>query len=69
MWFSPVREKPHLDKESLLIKVNNITEVVIACKDTGLDWFEQLLQSVSLTPFAPKCVIAWLLPPPFKLSS
>lgn len=47
MWFTPVRDRPHLDEESLLRKVNNITEVVVACKDTGLDWFEQLLHSVS----------------------
>ncbi|XP_071519960.1 nipped-B-like protein [Panulirus ornatus] len=46
MWFTPVRERPHLDEESLLRKVNNITEVVVACRDTGLDWFEQLLQSM-----------------------
>ncbi|XP_042884604.1 nipped-B-like protein isoform X2 [Penaeus japonicus] len=50
MWFTPVRERPQLDEESLLRKVNNITEVVIACKDTGLDWFEQLLHSM----FRPK---------------
>ncbi|KAK8753828.1 hypothetical protein OTU49_001786 [Cherax quadricarinatus] len=46
MWFTPVRERPHLDEESLLRKVNNITEVVVACRDTGLDWFEQLLHSM-----------------------
>lgn len=49
MWFTPVRDRPHLDEDSLLRKVNNITEVVVACRDTGLDWFEQLLQSVSST--------------------
>ena len=48
MWFTPVRERPHLDEEGLQRKINNITEVVIACKDTGLDWFEQLLHSVSI---------------------
>ncbi|XP_042215621.1 nipped-B-like protein isoform X2 [Homarus americanus] len=46
MWFTPVRERPHLDEEALLRKVNNITEVVVACRDTGLDWFEQLLHSM-----------------------
>ena len=48
MWFTPVRERPHLDKNTLLRKINHITEVVIACRETGLDWFEQLLQSVSI---------------------
>ncbi|KAK3884098.1 hypothetical protein Pcinc_011609 [Petrolisthes cinctipes] len=46
MWFTPVRERPHLDEAALLRKVNNITEVVVACRDTGLDWFEQLLHSM-----------------------
>ncbi|XP_050736968.1 nipped-B-like protein isoform X1 [Eriocheir sinensis] len=46
MWFTPVRDRPHLEEEALLRKVNNITEVVVACRDTGLDWFEQLLQSM-----------------------
>ncbi|KAK4306344.1 hypothetical protein Pmani_021828 [Petrolisthes manimaculis] len=46
MWFTPVRERPHLDETALLRKVNNITEVVVACRDTGLDWFEQLLHSM-----------------------
>ncbi|CAL4060266.1 unnamed protein product, partial [Meganyctiphanes norvegica] len=50
MWFTPVRERPNLDKEALLRKVNNITEVVVTCKETGLDWFEQLLHSM----FRPK---------------
>merc|ERR1712106_823470 len=50
MWFTPVRERPQLDKEALLRKVNNITEVVVTCKETGLDWFEQLLHSM----FRPK---------------
>lgn len=50
MWFTPVRERPYLDQEALLRKVNNITEVVVTCKETGLDWFEQLLHSM----FRPK---------------
>ncbi|XP_066990577.1 nipped-B-like protein isoform X1 [Macrobrachium rosenbergii] len=50
MWFTPVRERPQVDEEALLRKVNNITEVVVACRDTGLDWFEQLLHSM----FRPK---------------
>ena len=44
IWFSPV---PKNDEKGLIRKVMNITDVVTACKDTGLDWFEQLIQSVS----------------------
>ncbi|XP_076644010.1 nipped-B cohesin loading factor isoform X1 [Halictus rubicundus] len=50
MWFTPVRERPTLDSESLLRKVMNITDVVAASKDMGLEWFEQLLVSL----FKPK---------------
>ncbi|XP_012219437.1 nipped-B-like protein A [Linepithema humile] len=50
MWFTPVRERPTLDSESLLRKVINITDVVAASKDMGLEWFEQLLVSL----FKPK---------------
>ncbi|XP_050529053.1 nipped-B-like protein isoform X2 [Daktulosphaira vitifoliae] len=50
MWFTPVREKPTLDTKSLLRKVLNITDVVVASKDLGLEWFEQLLLSL----FKPK---------------
>lgn len=51
MWFTPVREKPSLDKEVLIRKVMNITDVVAASKDMpGLEWFEQLLLSL----FKPK---------------
>jgi hypothetical protein len=48
MWFTPVRERPTLDKPALLRKVMNITDVVAKCRDIGLDWFEQLLVSVSI---------------------
>lgn len=52
MWFTPVREKPSLDKEVLIRKVMNITDVVAASKDMpGLEWFEQLLLSVSCCYF------------------
>lgn len=44
MWFSPVRDK---ETVKLLRKVVNITDVVAACKDTGYEWFEQFLRSVS----------------------
>ncbi|KAG8234266.1 hypothetical protein J437_LFUL006511 [Ladona fulva] len=50
MWFTPVRERPHLDQAALIRKVMNITDVVATCRDTGLDWFEQLLLSL----FKPK---------------
>ncbi|GAB6029016.1 hypothetical protein CHUAL_004804 [Chamberlinius hualienensis] len=44
MWFTSVKER---DVSKLLIrKVMNITDVVFACKDKGLDWFEQLLQNL-----------------------
>ena len=44
MWFTPMKNK---DSNKLLQRVKNITEVVSACKDTGYDWFEQLLDNVS----------------------
>ena len=49
MWFFPVKVRPQLDHKSLLRKVMNISEVVAASsKDMGLEWFEALLQSVSI---------------------
>ena len=50
MWFTPVSERPTVDSQALLRKVMNITDVVAACKDMGLAWFEQLLVSL----FKPK---------------
>ncbi len=44
MWFTPVRDK---DQDKLLTRVMNITDVVLACRDTGYEWFEQLLDNVS----------------------
>uniref|UniRef100_A0A452U521 Nipped-B protein n=1 Tax=Ursus maritimus TaxID=29073 RepID=A0A452U521_URSMA len=44
LWFTPT---PHNDKEAMTRKILNITDVVAACRDTGYDWFEQLLQNVS----------------------
>lgn len=44
MWFTPVRER---ETVKLLRKVMNITDVVGACKDTGYEWFEQFLRTVS----------------------
>ncbi|XP_012262390.2 nipped-B-like protein [Athalia rosae] len=50
MWFTPVKDRPMLDTVALLRKVMNITDVVTASKDMGLEWFEQLLVSL----FKPK---------------
>ncbi|KAM9307263.1 nipped-B-like protein B isoform 2-T2 [Pholidichthys leucotaenia] len=43
LWFSPT---PSHDKEAMNRKILNITDVVLACKDSGYDWFEQLLQNL-----------------------
>lgn len=56
MWFSPcsgVTRGAALDAttataDPLSRKVLNITDVVISSRDMGLEWFEQLLMSVSL---------------------
>ncbi|NXC91150.1 NIPBL protein, partial [Cercotrichas coryphoeus] len=44
LWFTPTL---HHDKEAMTRKILNITDVVAACRDTGYDWFEQLLQNVN----------------------
>lgn len=43
LWFTPT---PNHDQEAMTRKILNITDVVLACKDTGYDWFEQLLQNL-----------------------
>uniref|UniRef100_A0A671YBR7 Nipped-B protein n=1 Tax=Sparus aurata TaxID=8175 RepID=A0A671YBR7_SPAAU len=43
LWFTPT---PSHDKDALTRKILNITDVVLACKDSGYDWFEQLLQNL-----------------------
>ncbi|KAM4527458.1 nipped-B-like protein B isoform 2-T4 [Odontesthes bonariensis] len=43
LWFSPTSSH---DKEAMTRKILNITDVVLACKDSGYDWFEQLLQNL-----------------------
>ncbi|XP_041825130.1 nipped-B-like protein B [Melanotaenia boesemani] len=43
LWFSPT---PSHDKDAMTRKILNITDVVLACKDSGYDWFEQLLQNL-----------------------
>ncbi|GLH15037.1 hypothetical protein R5R35_008246 [Gryllus longicercus] len=50
MWFTPVRERGPGNSSALLRKVMNITDVVAASRDMGLEWFEQLLLSL----FKPK---------------
>ena len=50
MWFMPVddgRRRSEKESSLLVLKARNITDVVVACKETGLEWFEQLLQTVS----------------------
>ena len=44
MWFVPKRDK---EADKLLTRVMNVTDVVAACRETGYDWFEQLLENVS----------------------
>ncbi|XP_018423759.1 PREDICTED: nipped-B-like protein isoform X2 [Nanorana parkeri] len=46
LWFTPT---PQNDKTAMTRKILNITDVVAACKDTGYDWFEQLLQNLLKT--------------------
>ncbi|XP_030647099.1 nipped-B-like protein A [Chanos chanos] len=43
LWFTPT---PSHDKDTMTRKIINITDVVSACRDTGYDWFEQLLQNL-----------------------
>ena len=57
MWFIPIRERHRTpeEEELLLTRCRNITDVVVACREpvvmtvgreTGLEWFEQLLQTL-----------------------
>uniref|UniRef100_A0A4W4F758 Nipped-B protein n=1 Tax=Electrophorus electricus TaxID=8005 RepID=A0A4W4F758_ELEEL len=46
LWFTPT---PSHDKEAMTRKILNITDVVSACRDSGYDWFEQLLQNLLKT--------------------
>uniref|UniRef100_A0AAY5EM34 Nipped-B protein n=1 Tax=Electrophorus electricus TaxID=8005 RepID=A0AAY5EM34_ELEEL len=43
LWFTPT---PSHDKETMNRKITNISDVVAACRDSGYDWFEQLLQNL-----------------------
>ena len=61
MWFVPVREhgREAEDDELLVTRASNITDVVVACsKDTGYEWFEQLLETVSCHCY---CVVQLIL--------
>jgi len=46
MWFMPVRDSKGATASRLLQRVMNITDVVAACRDTGFEWLEQLLDNV-----------------------
>ncbi|OQR79216.1 nipped-B protein-like [Tropilaelaps mercedesae] len=43
MWFVPCKER---ETDRIEQKVKNICHVVAACRDTGLEWFEQLLSNL-----------------------
>ena len=47
MWFTPLADNAESRLLKLRTRVMNITDVVNACKDTGYEWFEHLLQNVS----------------------
>jgi len=42
----PVRDTKDAMASRLLQRVMNITDVVAACRDTGFEWLEQLLDNV-----------------------
>ena len=48
MWFMPVRDSKEATASRLLQRVMNVTDVVAACRDTGFEWLEQLLDNVML---------------------
>ncbi|KAI0209445.1 Nipped-B-like protein [Lamellibrachia satsuma] len=63
MWFTPVRDSHHNHDDRQLQRVMNITDVVTMCRDSGLDWFEQLLENLfkkeensSNTPVEQACI-------------
>lgn len=48
MWFTAVKTSNKEQTHSrLLQRVMNITDVVAACRDSGFEWLEQLLDNVS----------------------
>ncbi|XP_074642892.1 nipped-B-like protein A isoform X2 [Tubulanus polymorphus] len=44
MWFTPTKDRSNPDK--LVRRVINISEVVSACRDTGYEWLEQLIEAL-----------------------
>ena len=46
MWFTPLAENAESRVVRLRTRVMNITDVVNACKETGYEWFEHLLENV-----------------------
>merc|ERR550532_3141866 len=44
------RRRSEKEEHLLVTKAENITDVVVACRDTGLEWLEQLLETL----FRPK---------------
>lgn len=44
----PVRDSKEAMASRLLQRVMNVTDVVAACRDTGFEWLEQLLDNVLL---------------------
>ena len=44
----PVRDTKESTASRLLQRVMNVTDVVAACRDTGFEWLEQLLDNVML---------------------
>jgi len=51
MWFMPVRDTKETTASRLLQRVMNVTDVVAACRDTGFEWLEQLLDNVTTNFF------------------
>ncbi|XP_061192495.1 nipped-B-like protein isoform X1 [Saccostrea echinata] len=45
MWFTPINSREK-DTSKLLTRVLNITDVVAACRDTGFEFFEQMLENL-----------------------
>jgi len=49
MWFTPVKEK---DNARLIQKVTTISDVVAACRESGSDWLEQLMENVRMHSYS-----------------
>jgi len=55
----PVRGTKEATASRLLQRVMNITDVVAACRDTGFEWLEQLLDNVILLFAHYTCRLYW----------